>query len=112
MLSLFVSLGEIELESKWSTNLIFVKISLSLSSQPFFVLHKASSSKSEKISNGTGRTRRRIDLPPASPKKTDKSEAEKARERDEHRYDHLRKEAFELVCSKIDSIIKVCLITL
>ncbi|KAB1205290.1 Origin recognition complex subunit 3 [Morella rubra] len=74
--------------------------------QPFFVLHKASSSKSEKISNGTGRTRRRIDLPPASPKKTDKSEDEKTRERDEHRYHHLRKEAFELVCSKIDSIIK------
>ncbi|KAE8077518.1 hypothetical protein FH972_016076 [Carpinus fangiana] len=74
--------------------------------QTFFVLHKASSRKSEKRSSGTGKTRRRIDLSPSSPKKTDKSEAERAEEWDERRYEHLRMEAFELVWPRIDSTIK------
>ncbi|XP_050253316.1 origin of replication complex subunit 3 isoform X1 [Quercus robur] len=70
--------------------------------QPFFVLHKASSRKSEKRSAGTGKTRRRIDLSPSPTKKTEKSE-----ECDEqHRFEQLRMEAFELVWSKIDSTIK------
>ncbi|XP_030936949.1 origin of replication complex subunit 3 isoform X2 [Quercus lobata] len=70
--------------------------------QPFFVLHKASSRKSEKRSAGTGKTRRRIDLSPSPTKKTEKSE-----ECDEqHRFERLRMEAFELVWSKIDSTIK------
>nr|POE84913.1 origin of replication complex subunit 3 [Quercus suber] len=70
--------------------------------QPFFVLHKASSRKSEKRSAGTGKTRRRIDLSPSPTKKTEKSE-----ECDEqHCFERLRMEAFELVWSKIDSTIK------
>nr|POE55021.1 origin of replication complex subunit 3 [Quercus suber] len=70
--------------------------------QPFFVLHKASSRKSEKRSAGTGKTRRRIDLSPSPTKKTEKSE-----ECDEqHRFERLRMEAFELVWSKMDSTIK------
>ncbi|KAM3682664.1 hypothetical protein ACJW31_12G089400 [Castanea mollissima] len=70
--------------------------------QPFFVLHKASSRKSEKRSAGTGKTRRRIDLSPSPTKKTEKSE-----ECDEqHRFEQLRIEAFELVWSKINSTIK------
>jgi origin recognition complex subunit 3 len=79
-------------------------------SQTFFILHKASSRKSEKRSTGTGKTRRRIDLSPSSPKKTDKSEAERAEEWDERRYEHLRMEAFELVWPRIDSTIKVFLL--
>lgn len=74
--------------------------------QPFFVLHKASSRKSEKRSSGTGKTRRRIDLSPSPTKKTEKLEAVRAEECDEHRYEHMRMQAFELVWSKIDSTIK------
>ncbi|KAG6714539.1 hypothetical protein I3842_05G207000 [Carya illinoinensis] len=74
--------------------------------QPFFVFHKASSRKSDKKPTGTGKTRRRIDLSPSSPNKTEKSEPDKAGERDEHCNEHLRTEAFELVWSKINSTIK------
>lgn len=81
-------------------------------SQTFFVLHKASSRKSEKRSTGPGKTRRRIDLSPSSPRKRVKSEAERAEEWDELRYEHLRMEAFELVWSRIDSTIKVFLFVL
>ncbi|KAA8533443.1 hypothetical protein F0562_031123 [Nyssa sinensis] len=72
--------------------------------QPFFVLHKASSRKFERKS--TGKTRRRIELSPSSPKISEKSEAEAAEEFDDQQYEHLRNEAFNYVWSKIESSIK------
>ncbi|XVF56633.1 hypothetical protein PTKIN_Ptkin06aG0135400 [Pterospermum kingtungense] len=69
--------------------------------QPFFVLQKGSLRKSERKSSGTGKTRRRIDLSPASPKNSENPEVEKE---DENM--SLRMEAFEFVWSKIESTIK------
>ncbi|KAK8713175.1 hypothetical protein V6N13_148398 [Hibiscus sabdariffa] len=69
--------------------------------QPFFVLQKGSSRKSDKKSSGTGRARRRIDLSPAPPKNSASIEDEKE---DENM--NLRIEAFEFVWSKIESTIK------
>ncbi|GMJ12229.1 origin recognition complex subunit 3 [Hibiscus trionum] len=66
--------------------------------QPFFVLQKGSSRKSDRKSSGT---RRRIDLSPASPKNSASLEDEKE---DENM--NLRMEAFEFVWSKIESTIK------
>ncbi|KAA3457286.1 origin of replication complex subunit 3 isoform X1 [Gossypium australe] len=68
--------------------------------QPFFVLQKGSSRKSDGKSSGTGRTRR-IDLSSASPKNSANIEDEKE---DENM--NLRMEAFEFVWSKIESTIK------
>ncbi|KAH1113997.1 hypothetical protein J1N35_007375 [Gossypium stocksii] len=68
--------------------------------QPFFVLQKGSSRKSDRKSSGTGRTRR-IDLSSASPKNSANIEDEKE---DENM--NLRMEAFEFVWSKIESTIK------
>ncbi|KAL4353622.1 hypothetical protein GQ457_06G015420 [Hibiscus cannabinus] len=69
--------------------------------QPFFVLQKGSSRKSDRKSSGTGRARRRIDLSPAPPKNSASIEDEKE---DENM--NLRMEAFEFVWSKIESTIK------
>ncbi|KAK8690103.1 hypothetical protein V6N13_088805 [Hibiscus sabdariffa] len=69
--------------------------------QPFFVLQKGSSGKSDRKSSGTGRARRRIDLSPAPPKNSASLEDEKE---DENM--NLRMEAFEFVWSKIESTIK------
>ncbi|KAE8724867.1 Origin recognition complex subunit 3, putative isoform 2 [Hibiscus syriacus] len=69
--------------------------------QPFFVLQKGSSRKSDRKSSGTGRTKRRIDLSPASPKDSSSLEDEK-----ENENMNLRMEAFEFVWSKIESTIK------
>ncbi|PSS04585.1 Origin of replication complex subunit like [Actinidia chinensis var. chinensis] len=72
--------------------------------QPFFVLHKALPSNSERKSMektaSRKRTRRRIDLSPSSPKSSEQSEAEFAGDH------HLRTDAFRYVWSKIDSTIK------
>ena len=70
--------------------------------QPFFVLQKGSLRKSEKISSGTGKTRRRIDLYPALAKNSENPEDEKE---DENM--NLRMAAFQFVWSKIESTIKV-----
>lgn len=59
------------------------------------------SRKSDKKPAKTGETRRRIDLSPPSPKKTEKSDTDRGGEWDEHRNEHLHMEAFELVWSKI-----------
>ncbi|KAK2658426.1 hypothetical protein Ddye_004959 [Dipteronia dyeriana] len=74
--------------------------------QPFFVLHKASSGKSERKSTGSGKTRRRIDLSPSLQMNANKLEAKRVEECDDDCYVNLRVEAFEIVWSKIESTIK------
>lgn len=80
-----------------------------LISQPFFVLHKASSGKSERNPTGSAKARRRIDLSASPLKNAKKSEVESAEEFDDDHYADLRSEAFESVWSNIESTIKVCL---
>ncbi|KAK0593294.1 hypothetical protein LWI29_034421 [Acer saccharum] len=74
--------------------------------QPFFVLHKASSGKSERKSTGSAKTRRRIDLSPSLQMNAKKLEAKRVEECDDDCYVNLRVEAFEIVWSKIESTIK------
>ncbi len=75
--------------------------------QPFFVLHKASSRKSDKKSNGIGKTRRRIDLSQASPRKSVKLEVESTEDADHDYSMNLRLKAFHSVWSEIQLTIKV-----
>ncbi|KAJ9179788.1 hypothetical protein P3X46_008110 [Hevea brasiliensis] len=74
--------------------------------QPFFVLHQASSQKSNKKSSRTAKTRRRIDLSPSLTKSVENLEVEKADEGVDHGYVNKRMEAFESVWSKMESTIK------
>lgn len=74
--------------------------------QPFFVLHRARSRKSEKKPTGTWKTRRRIDLSPSLPKNGENLDAEKAEAWDDCRHVSIRMEAFDDVWSKIKSTIK------
>lgn len=74
--------------------------------QPFFVLHRARSRKSEKKPTGTWKTRRRIDLSPSLPKNGENLDAEKAEAWDDCRHVNIRMEAFDDVWSKIKSTIK------
>ncbi|TXG52969.1 hypothetical protein EZV62_022138 [Acer yangbiense] len=73
---------------------------------PFFVLHKASSGKSERKSTGSAKTRRRIDLSPSLQMNAKNLEAERVEECDDDCHVNLRVEAFEIVWSKIESTIK------
>ncbi|KAJ7964080.1 origin of replication complex subunit 3 [Quillaja saponaria] len=75
-------------------------------STPFFVLHKASSSKKDRKSSGQGKVRKKTNLSPSSPKNRDKLDAESSGEFNVNRYEELRVEAFEFVWSKIESTIK------
>ncbi|XP_077242896.1 origin recognition complex subunit 3 [Tasmannia lanceolata] len=68
--------------------------------QPFFVLHKALPRKSEGKASGSRKTRRKIDLSPTLLKSNDKSDS------DNHLYEQLRIEAFDLVWSNIETTIK------
>ncbi|KAH7571529.1 hypothetical protein JRO89_XS04G0072400 [Xanthoceras sorbifolium] len=74
--------------------------------QPFFVLHKASSGKSERNSTGSAQTRRRVDLSPSLQANSKKLEVQRVEECDDGCYVNLRVEAFEIVWSKIESTIK------
>ncbi|XP_042493525.1 origin of replication complex subunit 3 [Macadamia integrifolia] len=75
--------------------------------QPFFVLHKAIPQKSERKASGPGKTRRKIDLSPTSPKSAKKSKVEAIEEEDDdHHYEKLRIEAFDLIWSRIETTIK------
>ncbi|XP_038979713.1 origin of replication complex subunit 3 isoform X1 [Phoenix dactylifera] len=74
--------------------------------QPFFVLHKALPRKSERKSSGCGRARRKIDLPPSSPKSIEKSDVSSPEEANDRIYEQLRLQAFNRTWSKIDSTIK------
>ncbi|OVA09956.1 Origin recognition complex [Macleaya cordata] len=72
--------------------------------QPFFVLHKALPRKGSRKASGSGKTRRKLDSPIASPKSKDKpEEAKQAREDD---YEALRFEAFDMVWLKIETTIE------
>lgn len=74
--------------------------------QPFFILHKVSSKKSEGKSTGTARTRRRIDLSPRVHLISGKLEGKKEEECVDNYDVKLRKETFQIVWSKIESTIK------
>lgn len=85
-----------------------VMIFFSFSWQPFFVLHKASSgSNLHGKSNGTVKSKRRIDSP--TPKIAKRSEVESVEEEDGQFFSTLRLKVFETVWSKIDKTIEVCL---
>ncbi|CAI0547178.1 unnamed protein product, partial [Linum tenue] len=75
--------------------------------EPFTILHKASSRKTDKISTGTGksRTTRRIDLTASLPASTDISDVNAAESNERH-YSNMRMEAFEAVWSSTESSIK------
>ncbi|KAJ8628911.1 hypothetical protein MRB53_022234 [Persea americana] len=70
--------------------------------QPFFVLHKAIPKKRERKQPTPAKTRRKIDLSPASSKSVESRDEEG----DDHRYEQLRIEAFDLIWSKIEAAIK------
>ncbi|XP_043706876.1 origin of replication complex subunit 3 [Telopea speciosissima] len=77
--------------------------------QPFFVLHKAIPQKSGRKASGPGKTRRKIDLSSASPKSAKISKVEAVEDEeydDDHHYEQLRIEAFDLVWSRIETTIK------
>ncbi|URD91417.1 Origin recognition complex subunit [Musa troglodytarum] len=75
--------------------------------QPFFVLHKALPQKCERKAAGSTRTRRKIDLPPSSPKSPEKSDAVASSVGpNDTNYERLRLEAFNMTWSKIDTTIK------
>ncbi|KAF8403296.1 hypothetical protein HHK36_011398 [Tetracentron sinense] len=74
--------------------------------QPFFVLHKALPRKSERKATGPVKTRRKIDLSPASPKSSEKSKADRIEEYEDCHYKPLRIEAFDLVWSRIETSIQ------
>ncbi|XP_010242516.1 PREDICTED: origin of replication complex subunit 3 isoform X2 [Nelumbo nucifera] len=74
--------------------------------QQFFVLHKALPRKSSRKVSGPGKTRRKIDLSPASPKSEGKSGANHVEEEDDCYYEQLRVEAFNAVWSEIETKIK------
>ncbi|XP_058103828.1 origin of replication complex subunit 3 [Magnolia sinica] len=72
----------------------------------FFVLHSALPRKPEQKSPAPGKTRRKVDLSPASPKPSEKPEPDLSNEEDDRLYEQLRIEAFDLVWSKIETAIK------
>ncbi|CAL9205745.1 unnamed protein product [Musa hybrid cultivar] len=75
--------------------------------QPFFVLHKALPQKCDRKAAGSTRTRRKIDLPPSSPKSPEKSDAVASSVGpNDANYERLRLEAFDMTWSKIDTTIK------
>ncbi|WOL14309.1 origin of replication complex subunit 3 [Canna indica] len=75
--------------------------------QPFFVLHKSVPQKCEQKALGSSRTRRKIDLPPSSPRSSKKLDAVAASDSPSDAvYERLRLDAFNLVWSKIDATIK------
>ncbi|ONK55746.1 uncharacterized protein A4U43_C10F570 [Asparagus officinalis] len=71
--------------------------------QPFFVLHKASSRKSEIKPCGVKKARRKIDLPSSPSKSAAKADESQS---DDAFYEQLRIEAFDLTWSKIHLAIK------
>ncbi|XP_050225020.1 origin of replication complex subunit 3 isoform X2 [Mercurialis annua] len=75
--------------------------------QPFFILHKASSShtKPSKKANKIPKTRRRIDLSPSEIKNEENLDSEKSENNDDHEFVNKRMEVFETVWSKIESTI-------
>ncbi|KAF5198593.1 Origin recognition complex subunit [Thalictrum thalictroides] len=75
--------------------------------QPFFVLHKPIHKNSSRKSTQSAKTRRKIDLSTETPKSNKSKGAEQVEQIvDDHHYQQLRVEAFDIIWSKIEITIK------
>ncbi|CAL0329393.1 unnamed protein product [Lupinus luteus] len=74
--------------------------------QPFFVLHKASSQRKDKVSTRQGKVRKRNELSLSSSQSTKKLEGSMIEECDHHLFQQLKIEAFGNVWTKTESTIK------